>query len=401
MEGGNFMNKLFNDYESRGTKEADLMADLKSFSDITMMKTICCYNIIVYSIISTVKNGLKVMEFYPDDIDIRNICNESFVEEHTDIITNDDFHQVGITNDLIKEIMDRGYFLKLINEETGKGTIVVPGPQLQNMITHICGAGKLSDEANPINHLYLAYLLSEHDEISLILRKVNNVAKGFAAFSDCHTLQRQDERVINILKTIRAMHPVTDVTRYRISHNKTEIEVGLSDMKTVRRTSCKKYIIVPTFFINIADTGDYASTIEAALEINGRAVKIGEPISIDADNINEMLTEEFVNFSRFLDRLTEEDDEYVNGKENIRRIMKKLGYHKIGKKYIDLYDSYIDSFPDKCSKVEVMIEVLTIPSQIIYLYAKEYKELPKYYITEKMSKISGKVFDIDFNKECF
>lgn len=389
------MNRLFNDFEVTGTSEEKMFQELNNISDMTEILSIEPCDLTIISLKNTIKNGFKVIEFIPDDIYIETICDKSFYEEHTKEISYEDFTRQGINLDLIKEITETGYFFEY------RGTTIIPAPNIQNMLTHLLGAGKLYKEADPINQLYLAYLLREGEPFSMIVRRENNIAKGFAVFSENHALIRQDDRVREALELIRKHHDYSEVSHYTIRHLKTEVEVILPDLKIARRSNEKKYVIAPTFILSLADTGDYSYTIQPALTINGRAVRIGEPISFDKENIEETICDEIVSFNKILIQLNSEK-ELVNKNENIRRIMKKLGYNKLGKKYLDLYNTYLDGFKgEKSNKVEVMIEILTIPQNIVYLYTKTYNALPPEYIIEMMSRFSGNIFGLDFDRECF
>lgn len=389
------MNRLFNDFEVTGTSEEKMFQELNNISDMTEILSIEPCDLTIISLKNTIKNGFKVIEFIPDDIYIETICDKSFYEEHTKEISYEDFISQGINLDLIKEITETGYFFEY------RGTTIIPAPNIQNMLTHLLGAGKLYKEADPINQLYLAYLLREGEPFSMIVRKENNIAKGFAVFSENHALVRQDDRVREALELIRKNHNYSEVSHFSIRHLRTEVEVILPDLKIARRSNEKKYVIAPTFILSLADTGDYSYTIQPALTINGRAVRIGEPISFDKENIEETICDEIVSFNKILIELNSEK-ELVNKNENIRRIMKKLGYNKLGKKYLDLYNTYLDGFKgEKSNKVEVMIEILTIPQNIVYLYTKTYNALPPEYIIEMMSRFSGNIFCLDFDRECF
>lgn len=389
------MNRLFNDFEVTGTSEEKMFQELNNISDMTEILSIEPCELTILSLKNTIKNGFKVIEFIPDDIYIETICDKSFYEEHSKEISYEDFTRQGINLDLIKEITETGYFFEY------RGTTIIPAPNIQNMLTHLLGAGKLYKEADPINQLYLAYLLREGEPFSMIVRRENNIAKGFAVFSENHALIRQDDRVREALELIRKHHDYSEVSHFCIRHLKTEVEVILPDLKIARRSNEKKYVIAPTFILSLADTGDYSYTIQPALTINGRAVRIGEPISFDRDNIEETICDEIVSFNKILTELNSEK-ELVNKNENIRRIMKKLGYNKLGKKYLDLYNTYLDGFKgEKSNKVEVMIEILTIPQNIVYLYTKTYNALPPEYIIEMMSRFSGNIFGLDFDRECF
>ena len=389
------MNRLFNDFEVTGTSEEKMFQELNNISDMTEILSIEPCDLTIISLKNTIKNGFKVIEFIPDEIYIETICDKTFYEEHTKEISYEDFTRQGINLDLIKEITETGYFFEY------RGTTIIPAPNIQNMLTHLLGAGKLYKEADPINQLYLAYLLREGEPFSMIVRRENNIAKGFAVFSENHALIRQDDRVREALNLIRKHHDYSEVSHFSIRHLKTEVEVILPDLKIARRSNEKKYVIAPTFILSLADTGDYSYTIQPALTINGRAVRIGEPISFDKENIEETICDEIVSFNKILIELNSEK-ELVNKNENIRRIMKKLGYNKLGKKYLDLYNTYLDGFKgEKSNKVEVMIEILTIPQNIVYLYTKTYNALPPEYIIEMMSRFSGNIFCLDFDRECF
>ena len=389
------MNRLFNDFEITGTTEEKMFQELKTISDITEIVNIKPYELSVVSLKNTIKGGFKTIEFIPNEIYIDTICDKSFFEDRVKDVSYEDFIKEGINYDLIKEITETGYFFKY-----GE-TIIVPAPNIQNMLTHLLGAGKLYKEADPINQLYLAYLLREGEPFSMIIRREDNVAKGFAVFSENHTLIRQDDRVKEALKMIRKHHEYAEISHFSIRHLRTDVEIVMPDLKIARRSNEKKYVIAPTFIVSLADTGDYSYTIEAALTINGRAVRIGEPISLEKDNIEELICDEIVNFNKILSELDSEKGR-VKKVENIRRIMKKLGYNKLGKKYIELYNDYLKAFEgEKCNKVEVMIEILTIPQNIVYLYTKTYNALPPEYIVEMMSRFSGNIFNLDFDRECF
>lgn len=389
------MNRLFNDFEVTGTSEEKMFQELKNISDITEMITIEPYRLSVVSLKNTIKGGYKTIEFRPDEMYIDTLCSNDFWKEFTNEVSFEDFHRSGIDNNLISEISETSYFLKYDDK------VIVPAPSLQNMLTHQLGAGKLYKEADPMNQLYLAYLLRESEPFSMIIRQVNNVAKGFAVFSENHTLIRQDERVREAINTIREQHRYTEISHFSIRHLKTEIELILPDLKVARKSNEKKYVIAPTFIISLADTGDYSYTIQPALSINGRAIRIGEAILFDKDNIKELISEELVNFNKIMSEL-EEGKAFVKKVENIRRIMTKLGYNKLGNKYLDLYNEYLKGFEnEKCNKVEVMIEILTIPQNIVYLHTKTYNALPPEYVIEKMSRLSGNIFGLDFDRECF
>ncbi len=393
------LENLLNNFTKKGISESAMMNDLKIISDMTEIKVIQPYYLYIYTILHTTKEGLKIFEVIPDLVSIPEIFNKEYFEEHTSIITKQDFFKIGLNEQLVEEILDVGYFIKYCvpNE---KPMLILPSENLLNALSSACGAGKLLKQIDPMNLLYLGYLLSETESFSILLRKEGKIAKAFTAFSEKHIIERQDERIDAALKKIRE-HEYYQINKYQIDHQFTTVEVIMPNMKMLKRGIDKNYLVTPSFNIILNDAGDSASVLKASLTINGHQSIIGEPIPLCDDEFPEMLSEEFKLFDKILEKLSNVSEDTADKKESVRRIMKKLGFSHISKKYLKLYENYMNTFSDTAPKIEILFEILCIPAQISFMHMQEYKKLPPDYVMKKIAKLSGRVFTLDIDRECF
>ncbi len=395
---------LYKDFSVTGYSEEELKKELIKLSDMTYQMVIKPYNLYVYALTKKVKNGYEVIEFVPDEMDYRTLFNSEYIEDHTSVVTYEDFFKVGLTKDLVGEIEKLGFFFKYIREGESD-FLIVPASTLENYVTTICGAGKLYNEIDPINQLYVAFLLRDAMDFNMILRKEGKVAKGFAAFSEKHELKRQDLLFNETADILRRLNSSILVSYFNIKHLRTKIEFIMPDKKIMIKTKDKKFIITPSFRLTMADTGDIANKLESGLIINGSFVNIGsESINLSSDKLEEELTEEIITLSKALDKIAEMSEDEVSKSENLKRILKKIGYYNtsiISKKYMKLYEEYAKDKADTCSKVEVLIEILNLPKIIYMEHTKCLNNVPPEYIMERMAKLSGKVFTINFERECF
>ena len=395
------MNKIENYYEKKGTLESDLFKNLSEISDMTEIKVIKPYCLAIYSIATTIKGGVRVIEFSPDDMEYQFIMTDEYAKEHIEDIPYQDFYKIGFTKNLIEEVLETGFFLKY-RDEDGSETVYVPSPNFSSALASVCGAGKLPKDIDPMREMYLAYLLRDIDSFSIVLRKDGNIAKAIAAFSAKHEVIRQDNCISDIYNSLKKQHDFVNVSYYNINHFKTSVQFNLPDMKIMKRGSNdKRYTILPCFMLNLTDCGNMACSLQPALSINGKVTMVSDAILPDSQELSTRISEEICNLSVILSDIDNYSEAIVNKKDNVRRLMKKLKLSNIGIKYEKIYNSYMETFSEKCPKFEVLLEILSFPSKLTYLYTKEYKQLPPEYIIEKVGKLAGNVFTIDFEKECF
>ena len=396
--------RLFNNFLVSGSSEESLFHELKEISNMTsVMEIEHPYNITVCSLLDKTDNCWKILEFCPDEMNLKTLMGGGYMEDHTEYITYDEFRQKGLNNDLISEVEKLGFYFKYYDESNEKEHFIIPSPTLQNNILSLRGSGKVKSDDEPINQLWLAANLEDMQKFTLVIRQHESVVKGLAVFATEHKVPRQDEIVTFALDSLRKLNHNIVVEHYVIDSKRTYVELSLPDLKTCVKTDTKRFVVSPSFVFNYSDVGDYAASLTPALMINGRTVVVGELIRILEDNFEENLTNALILLNQVVNKINSTSEEVVEKQENVRRILKKLGFYsaKVGMSYRKLYESYMEDFTDKCSKVEILMEILNMPSVIHLAYMKaESKKMPQ-YILDTLGKLSGKVFSINFDKECF
>lgn len=373
-------------YKAVGNNEKSLMDDLKVFSDNTIAKTIEPYNLIIYSIARIKKEGFLMLELSPDEMDIFSVIppkgRTSLYSEGNGYkyFSFAGLQKVGITEDLIEDIRDAGFFMKY------RSNIIIPGEGCPNILAKACKVGKVSTEPSPMRDMYLAYVLSEAEPFKLLCRTDGRMVKLIDIVSDTHSHVSQQDHVEKALGIIRSIRDDASVTYYSLDHKKSVIKVEFPKMKLVKKGK-KRYIFTPALTLTISDDTDTKSCIQGSLGINGRLCKIGDSISLCLDDRDIKkrivpLIKELETISAHIAGLDER--ELSDRRESIKELASAVDLPSVGQKVYGMYESYLDTI-EEISEVDEFAEILSFPSKINYITGKE---IPQYVI-DKSEKLIG------------
>lgn len=376
------MNKVL-----KGGNEKHLVVDLAKVSDATVADVIDPYDITVCSIVSVLKQGIKVIRYEPASTDAKLLfsldSNYNYFKDSYRMITYQEMEAKGLDQEAIDQVLKMGYLLFLNTEQEEK--MIIPIPELLNTVAKICKVGKLPKDSNPIRELYLAYILSEADPFRLVYRNNGTYCTGITCLGEKTKWRNQSSYATEILQTIHEKFAYSAVSWYEISDTLTRFKVDLTEL-TFKKTGAKKYLFSPGFLITISDTGDYMNSIQTVVGINGRIAKVGVPLpleNISEENI-EMATVEMKRIISFLDSVESENE--VKKSDAVLELAKKINLQSVGQKIFQQYSDWLSTEnEEECSNIDVVAELMSFPSKIDMICGKNTPQ----YITEKSERLIG------------
>ncbi len=388
-------NWLLDDFCCEGTSAEELKKELEVFSGRTLCKDVKPYAVVLYSIAKTVKGGFFVMKMEPDYMSRATLFpfeNESsyFDKENNNVgkISYERLERIGMSEEIISEIRERGYFIKIYSEN-GESEIIIPGKKLENSMAKKCGAGKLIDTPDPLREIYMAWVLSEaEDDFSLLMRKNLTYSKAFFAFAKGHRPIQQDKVFEEIFTEILEKYPEASVKSYRITHNLTQVLIN---------TSNEEGTFKPAFVLKMCDVGEVTSCLSSVVTIDGDILHLGRKVE-DLKNVDTFLKKEQKLFEETRRHIASYDSRTRNMSDRIMLLARSIDLTSIGKKYFTAYEAYVkETFAEQEGTEEDAIrELLNIRInllEIVRKYSKTdfEKEIPQ-YIFEKIEDRLGRLF---------
>lgn len=260
---------------------------IEEMSNLTFAEVVSPSNFVFYSILGPrdiKKRIFKVALIDPDYCDMRMLtpknekqCYFRPENETLGVLRIDDLLKVGFTEKQIDEIEEIGFFLQYRHS---KGTLtMIPSKALMSTLCRRLGIGTITEGRNPLRDIYLASIMRDAEDFTLVYRKSpqGGHAKAFACFSTKyqHTPQKivfDFMRLLSNMKTLEGGH--LSVRQYRINHFITSIDFSLNELSD----TIGNMKITPGVRMVLSDVGDASFTLQSILIVNGGTVLLDDAI---------------------------------------------------------------------------------------------------------------------------
>lgn len=375
---------LDEDFEKSDVKEGEMDKIIEEMSNLTFAEVVSPSNFMFYSILGPrdiKKRIFKVALIDPDYCDMRMLtpknekqCYFRPENETLGVLRIDDLLKVGFTEKQIDEIEEIGFFLQYRHS---KGTLtMIPSKALMSTLCRRLGIGTITEGRNPLRDIYLASIMRDAEDFTLVYRKSpqGGHAKAFACFSTKyqHTPQKivfDFMRLLSNMKTLEGGH--LSVRQYRINHFITSIDFSLNELSD----TIGNMKITPGVRMVLSDVGDASFTLQSILIVNGGTVLLDDAI-VRRHNVvlsaEEMVadyeTKAYPKLIQIMETLR--NLESIRVKEKGKAVKELLAKNKFraafgntyAAKYRELYISVIKNEPT--SGIDVVLEILKIPGNI-------------------------------------
>lgn len=361
-----------------GSNEKTLFSELKNISDRTKVRMVEPESLTLYSIVSVVKEGLNVMVIKPEDMYAELLFpikgNHTYFEKnmkHYGLFPYSRFKsKMGMDDDMLEEIMQAGFFLRY-SAGVGDSILLIPSETFFSALCRRLNCGKLPDICDPFLHIFLAYLLRDTDSFKIVYREGELIGKAFTCFSSKYTHITQYDAVADFFASFKSEIPNAFISFFEINHFKTTIRIEMPDLKV----KWKKRKIIPCITFTLSDVGDAAFTIQSCLLVNGKCVRIGDPVSQPHkfDTSFEVLVKQYMSrsYPQFKDIVTllcNLPDKSFPRKDTISTILNCVPFiEACGKNIARLYkENQLDN--SLASLEDIIFELLNIPGSIEHFY---------------------------------
>lgn len=384
-----FQDFLSDDFLVQGNDLKSLQEALSFVKEHTICEKVAPYNMVLFSLLSSKKRndtGINLITIVPEEADSSLLLPETEKEIHFSIqnknkgsIRFETLEKWGIQKKDLQQIYCMGFFFQFTNEE-GKQITMIPSEMFAKTFYKRLGCGKLQEGINPLRDIYIANRMKYSEEVTLIYRTQEGLAKGFAAFSP--TFGSTSE---NIVEDFCSSMKNAEVNNWQITHKQ-----GIVDL--VCPPSCLGHV-EGQFLMRFqwSDLGDACYSIQAGLFVNGSIILF--PYKVERRHTNNFelktLMEKFQQeqFKMFYESLAfpalySSNKTVYNPLKSIEKFLSRI-QSIVGKKvYKKLQDEIL---PELCTEsktdyVNVLNQFLKIPKILYpYLSYERQKALSEWY----------------------
>lgn len=407
-------NYLNEDFYTEGSNVNTLLQILKEVSETTQCKNIEPSNLTIYSIVDITKTGLNVLIIRPDYMNaedlfplVRRYTYFSAENKNYVFISYSKLQGIGLTENLIEEIKEVGYFMKYTMDYGSSILFMMPSKTFLATLCKQIGCAKLPSESDPIREIFIGHLLKDAKNFKMIWRTDENINKCFACFSSKYIFEDQLQVVSKFLECMKVQKPNSYVSWYEISHYETLVRVSYTDKKYTLNGSNKKRTLIPGVIFSFSEVGDASYSLQGYISCNGSGFYVGNPILLDHKNsfLIEELWEKYLveelKMLQILERIQHvSEDKEVNIADEFARTLAAISFEKaIGQKMFTMVKNNMTN--NDGSLIDLLIALLDIVSNIRYTsVAERDKELPKSTI-RRAEKMLEQIFYNKYAKEVF
>lgn len=377
----NWQKYLEENYSLIGANERVLEDRLNELSDNTVITSVGYSQIIIYSIVHIARDGLYVLVIRPECMDVESVFplqseKSYFSKENGNYIFISYRHLkkgLGLTQELIDEIRDRGYFMRY-QDTMGKSIYLIPGKLFFASLCRQLDCPKLPDIEDPFLYIFVAYLMNDHDSFKLMYRKGDSVGKAFSCFSEGYVDIKQIDAYKQFVSVIKKKIE-GKISFFRITHFVTTIRYEIPSLSIMlgkrKLSSC--------ILFSLSDTGDRSITIESCISVNGRDIRVGRSIcqphkgDIDITRMTKKyLTEGYKDLCGMIDLLGNIRKEQVVKADMVLELLQICGFkNAAGSKVAKLYEERLKEMEGKTVDLsECVVELLSLPGMLEDFYRK-------------------------------
>lgn len=393
-------NFLKEDWNIVGSNETSLINTIDEVSDRTITRLINPSQLTLYSIVSIVKDGLNVMVIKPDDMDVEILFpikgGRTYFDKdqnHYGFFSYERFRKMGMDDELLDEIRDRGYFLRY-SGGIGDSILLIPSACFMATLCRQLNCGKLPDITDPFRDIFIAYLLRDSDDFKMVYREGDLSGKAFACFTSKYTEVKQKNAVKEFLTTLKCSISNAVVSFFKIDHFITTVKVDFPGMEVTLKCNGKRKVVKPCVTFTMSDVGDASFTLQNCLSVNGHNIRVSDPvmqphkgeISISA-LVECYLKKSYLELEKITYRLSQLNTQNRLPKsDTMIKVLDLIQFQTAcGVKTANMYKKSLKN--NSCvSSAEIVLELLNIPGNLELFYQNETK---KYAVIRNQERRDG------------